>query len=116
MDLKAYKCTCCGGKVNPATLTCEYCGMKFYKQDEQIFRLETFQNPVITLGTCVQMPFEALESIPANELNEIALKQMARELSENIIPHLEVEIGENYAKRQIEYRARLRLVHPGHRF
>ena len=85
-----YVCSCCGGKINRATMTCEYCGTRYKEEYGNVIRFETFQNPVRTLASKVSLDRRMLMDSP-QEYAEYAIKSLAREFAECIVPFMDVE-------------------------
>lgn len=82
-----YICECCGGHINPRTMKCEYCGTQYKKEYDNYVRIETFQNPVITLKSRVMLD----RDVPLEVASRYALEELTRELARNLTPFLVTE-------------------------
>lgn len=115
MSDNVYVCECCGGKVNPATLTCEYCGTK-YKRDsaDRVPRLyvETFSNPVRTFSAVTLMDRNDLHLLGPHEASKVAVNALTHELAQAIPSHMLVE--SEYDPEHMAYKVRgtIKLVEP----
>lgn len=87
---KKYICQCCGGRIDPKTMTCEYCGTAYKKDHNNLIRIETFHNPVQTFAASVAMDPYLLTELGPKKASEIAMDQLVHELSECIAPMMEV--------------------------
>lgn len=85
--MEKYICECCGGHINPHTMKCEYCGTQYKKEHDNFIRIETFQNPVITLKSKVVID----RHVPLEIASKVALEELTRELAKNLTPFLVVE-------------------------
>ena len=87
MTPNKYKCSCCGGNLNRATMTCEYCGTRYKEEYGNVIRFETFQNPVRTLNSRIVLDEFAIKAQP-KEYSEHVIKALAREFAECIAPYI----------------------------
>ena len=115
--LKPYICTQCGGKVNRATLVCEMCGTQFKedRSEEMVTRLAVTRPGVVTLGRTLRVDKFYLTHDP-KALSEYAIKMMAREFAECIVPYLDVRVEDNPSDFSYIMRGRLRVVEPEYLF
>ena len=91
MTPNKYKCSCCGGNLNRATMTCEYCGTRYEEEHGNVIRIETFQNPVRTLKSYFELSDRYMLINNPREYSEYAIKTMARQFAEAIAPFMNVE-------------------------
>ena len=90
---KAYICDCCGGKVDPVTLTCEYCGTVYKKDiDDHFIRIETFTNPVVTLTSKINIGDMMSCGMSSDDISKMVMNTMVRELSEVIAPYISLQM------------------------
>ena len=68
-----YICSCCGGKINRITMTCEYCGTQYEEKHDNLIRIETFRNPVETLGCDIPIPTELFMELGAKKASEVVM-------------------------------------------
>lgn len=83
-------CECCGAPLNPVTLICEYCGTP-HKRDksapEQVMRIETFQQPVVTLGANYVIN-DIIAQYDPQVASKIAIEAISRRIAESITPYI----------------------------
>lgn len=106
-----YICECCGGKINPHTMTCEYCGTQYKKEDEKVFRIETFQVPVQTFKCAYDIPNEFIIRDPKSASLAV-LNHLANELAEVIAPYCEYQIEDDPFRCQKRVRAQIKIIEP----
>ena len=89
-----YVCECCGGHINRATMRCEYCDTAYRELNDGVIRIETFRNPVDTYQTSIRISDTDLHAIQSShgDYTKIILENMARELTLQLIPNMEVEM------------------------
>ena len=106
-----YICECCGGKVNRATMTCEYCGTQYKEEDNNLIRFETYRNPIQKLVVSASYPEEAFKENP-KEMAEYAIRNMSYKFAECIAPYMVMatEYEPEYHKRRIY--GQIRIVVP----
>ena len=88
-----YICDCCGGKINPQTMECEYCGTQFREDflNDTVIRIETFKNPVETLKAAVVLPEEHVKAIGTEHASEFITKELSHKLSEGLAHYMVLE-------------------------
>jgi len=101
--MEKYICDCCGGAIDPRTMTCEYCGTKYKRNDDywaKPIRLETFQNPVNTYTARVSISEYDMRAFNGDmdSLSRWAVDSIAHELAKSIAPNMSVE-----SERDIRY-------------
>lgn len=106
-----YKCSCCGGNINRATMTCEYCGTQYKKEHENVVRVETFQNPVRTLACKRLLDREVLMTNP-QEYSEFAIRSLAGQFAEAIAPYMYLESSLDYETGRIVMDAKIKIIEP----
>ena len=110
-----YTCQCCGGHIDPQTMTCEYCGTKYKKENNDVIRIETFHNPVQTFAAQVAMDPHILTELGPEKASEIAMNQLVHELSKCIAPMMEVYSEYRLDSRTHVVNGRIKVVQPIHR-
>ncbi len=90
--MEKYVCDCCGGTINPRTMTCEYCGTKYKRDDDwaKPIKIETYRNPVNTYTACVKIDRHDVQNDPTTT-SRIAVEELAHELAKSIAPNMVVE-------------------------
>ncbi len=98
--MEKYVCDCCGGTINPLTMTCEYCGTKYKRDDDwaKPIRIETYQNPVRTYTARVGIDAYDVRNNDPEIISRIAVEELSRELSKVIAPNMVIE-----SQRDIRY-------------
>ena len=109
--MKKYVCECCGGQINPRTMQCEYCGTQYKKENEEVFRIETFHGKVQTFQTAYSIPNEDLIRYP-KEVSEIAVHQVANQLAQVIAPYCEYWVEDDPMRASKCIRSRIKIVEP----
>lgn len=113
MDNKAYICQCCGGTINRATMKCEYCGTEYEKIDDQVrLRIETFQNPTITLASHVGISDEDMRVLGPEAASKLAMQKMCRQLSECLAPFIDMSVEHDPCTRIHHLAGHLKVVRP----
>ena len=106
-----YKCSCCGGNINRATMTCEYCGTRYKEEQGNLLRVEMFQSPVQTLKSRFAINAKYFRRNP-QECAEYAIKQLARDFAECIAPYMDMECSFDPATQLTVLGARIKVVEP----
>ena len=109
--MNKYVCDCCGGQINPYTMKCDYCGTQYKKENEQVFRIETFQGRVQTFKSAYNITDEYLVRHP-KEASELAIRHVANQLADIIAPYCEYEVEDDPIIRQKRIYARIKIVEP----
>ena len=109
-----YKCSCCGGNINRATMICEYCGTRYKEEYGNVIRVETFQNPVRTLASRAVIDDFAMRTDPQG-YSEFAIKQLARQFAECIAPYMDLEYSVDNLTRTARLDAKIKIVEPIHK-
>lgn len=113
MSDNKYICECCGGKVNPVTLTCEYCGTKYKRDyDANVFRIETFQAPVDKFTCGVVMDQRELHVLGPEKASEIAIHKIAEQMAEGLIPMIKYNVEYDPFGCCYNYRGEIRAIRP----
>lgn len=115
--MEKLECKNCGGVINPNTYTCEYCGTK-YKRDynDQIVRIEHFQNPVRVYTSQVILPKDQIDCMGTENVSKVAIAKLSRNLADAIAENMELytEYDPYYMQQKIT--ARIRIVEPKYMF
>lgn len=115
-DIKKLICECCGGKINPKTYQCEYCGTCYKREHDEVLRIETYQNPCKVYESKIEISHEAIKAYGEEEVSKMAIRQLSRNLAEAIAPNMEMrtEYDPMYCQQRIS--ARVRIVEPKYMF
>ena len=106
-----YKCSCCGGKINRVTMTCEYCGTQYKEEYGNLIRIETFTNPVRTLASQMALDNFALKMNP-KEYSEYVIKRLATNFAECPVPFMDIHSSIDSNRGQMILDARVKVVEP----
>lgn len=106
-----YKCSCCGGNINRATMICEYCGTRYKEEQESVIKIETFRNPVRTLASRVAMDKYFLTKSP-EEASEYAIRTLARQFAEYIAPYMDIQCSFDRLTDHAVLDAQIKVVEP----
>lgn len=113
MSDNKYICECCGGKVNPVTLTCEYCGTKYkLDHDANVFRIESFQAPVDKFACKVVMDSRSLYALGPEKASEIAIHKIAKQMAEGLIPMIKYHVDYDPCSCYYTYFGEIRAIRP----
>jgi hypothetical protein len=108
-----YICDCCGGKINPQTMKCEFCGTQYKRDyDDNVFRIETYTNPVRTFAAEVLVNGEDIHAFGAERMSEFALKTLVRKLSDCLSSSMVVDSEYDYTLNQHRVRGTIKMVQP----
>lgn len=106
-----YICECCGGKINPRTLKCEYCDTEYKREGDDIIRIETFRNPVVPLKCGVSISREMLMNDPERTVRYVYGK-IAEKLADSIMPYMIFENHDDVERCQTQIVGMIRVVNP----
>ena len=112
--MNKYIFPCCGGRINRASMTCEYCGTGFKVEHDQLFRIETFQNPVVTLGQGIRINHHDMYESP-EQMAEWTIKRLANQFAEVIAPYMDLEYRFDPYTADHVLEARIKIVNPIHK-
>lgn len=103
-------CTCCGAKINRATMRCEYCGTEYQEEHGvPVIRYESFHNPVQEFTAVVHIREADMQRDPEHAM-EYALHQLAEEMLPAVVAGMKVR--REYTLFGHELRGRVRVVIP----
>ena len=109
--LKPLVCSQCGGHIDRETLICNACGIAYRLDDNDMpVRIELCKAGTVTLSGSVMLPREYL--LDSNEIAEISLQKMAKQMAEKILPLIEYTTEfDIYTNSYVTY-GRLRVIDP----
>ena len=115
--MEAYVCKCCGGTVDPHTMTCEYCGTH-YQHDiapwDKPLRIETYTNPVQTLGAKVFINGAHIQMLGEKAASELAVRQMMNALADQLAPYLVISAEPNPEYCGYDVIGMMKVIRPVH--
>ena len=115
--MKPMICTQCGGRVNPYTMRCEYCGTSFKREDNTnplVVKINTQRADVLGVDTIVDN--RLAESLPSEEITRIIHSEITRKLAEGLEPYVEYTVMEEPMFNHHVVKGRIRVLPPGYRF
>ena len=112
---EVYICQCCGGRIDPLTMICDYCGAAYKKDHDNVIRIETFHNPVQTFSAQVAVDPYLLRELGPEKASEVAMNQLVHELSKCIAPMMEVYSDYRIDSGTYVVNGRIKMVQPVHR-
>lgn len=104
-------CKCCGGKISPYNMRCEYCGTS-YVHNLQTYKIETYQAPVDHFTACVAMDMDAVRQFGAEKASEICFKELTRKLSEALANDIKITSEYRPVTDQRIVRGDIKLIRP----
>ena len=107
-----YTCQCCGGRINPATMKCEYCGTEYRKEMDRVIRVETFTNPVRTFEARVSVPDTLFRELSIESASKLAVEELVHELSKSIAPMMEVHNEHDIRTMSNIFSGRIKMIQP----
>lgn len=103
-----YICQCCGGKIDRASMTCEYCGTQYKEENNNVFRVEHVELPVREFATRVNIVDHGIYN--QNEIVEMAIHKIAADLARNIAPYCELSMERDPATMSTNIYGRIRFI------
>jgi len=118
--MKALECKNCGGRINPKTLQCEYCGTQYREEfaDSPIRPLVIQSQPadIKVLATQVSVSDEMIHRVPPERIAEFTMEDITRGLAEALAPFVKVETMYDPRMMTQIIRGSIRVVEPDFRF
>ena len=109
-----YICQCCGGKIDPKTMTCDYCGTQYKKENDIIYRVEHCDLPVVEFADRINIPKGLIKDENPTELTEIFVNKIAQDLARQIAPFCEFRYEEDFMTCAHVIDGRIRIVKPAY--
>ena len=118
--MKALVCENCGGKINPNTLQCEYCGTQYKEEFKdgaiQHIVVQSCPAEIKVLATRVSVSEEMMYRMPPERIAEFTMKDITRSLAEALAPFVKLETERDPMARTQVIRGTVRVVEPDFRF
>lgn len=117
--MKIYKCECCGGvlrRINTFNeYICEYCGSRYEESKPDIppIRIETYQNPVISLKAKYCVDDDLIKNIGESDVASIAINALKRNLADALVEHMTIETMPDPINMQQIITGKIRIVKNG---
>lgn len=113
MKFEPYICPQCGGQIDRARMVCMHCGTQF-KEHTDVIKIVAERPGVHTLTATAALQDEVIAQLGAEKASEIALKEIARKMSNAIMPYLSVQTSDKQllSDNCMVVRGRLRILDP----
>lgn len=95
MKIKPMICTQCGAPINRERMMCEYCGTKYDVRDDPILRIETYQEPIVTLESVCGIDKRVVDSIGPDKASAIICGKMAVEMADKLTALIDLKVQED---------------------
>lgn len=110
--LKNLTCVCCGGRINRATMKCEYCGTEYeLNGDIPTIRIESFHNPIREYKACVLVDDYALYNNGESYMKH-ALQKLCEEMMPAVMSGMRIRTEKDYVLNKTRIDSSLRIVIP----
>ena len=113
-ELKELTCKNCGGRINPATMTCEYCGTQYEERMDRIVFVSDRQAEV--LRAAVLINDEMIHLMGEETVSKYAIDEIALKLAEGLKKCMDVMVQERPELNSHEIRASVRVLPIGYKF
>lgn len=102
--IKALRCECCGGTINPATMVCEYCDTHYMTDGTIVCQVEHVNRPTVQLQSDMVMSFSSVHQLQevGMDARELAKRKMIDELASTLDQY--VTIYEDFNPRAMAYK------------
>ena len=109
---EAYICDRCGGHINRATMQCEYCGTRFKEENDNVIRIETFQNPVREFSVKSAIPNHVVEEMGCEAASRICMRELTNKMAECLPQLMNVRVQRISAQNIVVATATLKGIVP----
>lgn len=119
MTIKPLTCTNCAGKINRATMTCEYCGTQFESlnaNNEMVMVVEHQSSPVRILRAQTTIPIELMRGMAKDSVADMAMDDIRRQLAKALEEHMTIEMTYDIKTMRQIITAKVRVLEPDFRF
>ena len=120
MKLTPMTCPNCAGKINRATMTCEYCGTQFESlnaNNEVVMVVEHQSSPVRILRAQTTIPAELMrDDCLAKQSSDMAMDDIRRQLAKALEEHIIIEMTYDIKTMRQIITAKVRVLEPDFRF
>ena len=114
--MKAMICERCGGKINPKTRRCEYCGTYYEREfPDFIIQMERPDVQVLSFDMAVGQEWDMM-NLKKEDLMRFVHREMTLRLAVALEPNVEYKIFEDPCFDRSIVRGRVRVLPPGYRF
>ena len=115
--MEKLQCTNCGGKINPHTYVCEYCGTRYVKSEHMRPNLVIAEYPKVqTLAVETIVDRHMVETLGEEDASKYTIETMTQELASSLAPFLSIETRFDPLKSAHIVRGKVRVMDPSFRF
>lgn len=115
--MEKLQCGNCGGRINPHTYQCEYCGTRYKKPDYPMMQKVILESPKChTIAVESRVDPYMVDAIGEQEASKIVLENMANEIAYNLAPFISIEARSDPYMNVKIVRGKVRVVDPSFRF
>lgn len=120
MTIKPLTCTNCAGKINRATMTCEYCGTQFESlnaNNEVVMVVEHQSSPVRILRAQTTIPIELMRGMSKDfYVADMAMDDIRKQLAKALEDCMTIEMTYDIKTMKQIITAKVRVLEPDFRF
>lgn len=119
MKLTPMTCPNCAGKINRATMTCEYCGTQFESlnaNNDVVMVVEHQSSPVRILRAQTTIPIELMRGMAKDSVADMAMDDIRRQLAKALEEHMTIEMTYDIKTMRQIITAKVRVLEPDFRF
>lgn len=115
--MEKLQCTNCGGKINPQTYTCEYCGTRYKKPNIPMMPMVMHEHPQChTIAVESRVDPYTVNVLGEEETSKIVLEDMANEIAHKLAPFISIEARSDPFMNVKIIRGKVRIIDPSFRF
>lgn len=115
--MKPLICTQCGGKVDPFTYRCSFCGTYFERPDGYRGFVVKESGPAKTICAEIDIPMCMMQGADSPErLGEFIQRDLVEKLAEGLLPEVTVVREEDVHLNTLRYRGYVRVLPASYRF
>ena len=119
MKLTPMTCPNCAGKINRATMTCEYCGTQFESlnaNNDVVMVVEHQSSPVRILRAQTTIPIELMRGMAKDSVADMAMDDIRRQLEKALGDCMTIEMTYDIKTMRQIITAKVRVLEPDFRF
>lgn len=111
--MKEMTCKNCGGRINPVTMQCEYCGSQYETQLDRIVFVNDRKADILSAKVLINNEF--LDTM-SEDASKYAIHHLTYKLAEALANHLDIQVMNRPEINSQEIRASVRVLPVGYRF
>lgn len=111
--MRELTCKNCGGRINPVTMQCEYCGSQYETQLDRIVFVNDRKADILSAAVLINNEF--LDTM-SEDASKYAIHMLTYKLAEALTKHLDIKVMERPELKSQEVRASVRVLPVGYRF